>query len=89
MTSPLAQAMENMQLELIRRDYFDATKATILLKQYKLELWPGHVTSMELHPPGSSLLCLSNVTTLGRWPHGCRPVVVGSHPIWPDPPRSV
>ena len=41
--------MENMQLELIRRDYFDP-KAAILLKQYKLELWPGYVTSIRQVP---------------------------------------
>ena len=77
--------MENMQLELIRRDYFDP-KAAILLKQYKLELWPGYVTSIR---QVTNLLCLSNITTLGRWPHCRRPVAVGSHPIWPVPPRSV
>ena len=42
--------MENLQLELIRRDNFDATKAAILLKQYKLELWPGYVTSIRQVP---------------------------------------
>ena len=45
--------MENMQLELIRRDYFDP-KAAILLKQYKLELWPGYVTSIR---QVTNLLC--------------------------------
>ena len=34
-----------MKLELIGRDYFDP-QAAILLKQYKLELWPGYVTSI-------------------------------------------
>ena len=47
--------MENMQLELIRRDYFDP-KAAILLKQYKLELWPGYVTSIRQVPPAPPLL---------------------------------
>ena len=47
--------MENMQLELIRRDYFDP-KAAILLKQYKLELWPGYVTSIRQVPLDPRLL---------------------------------
>ena len=50
--------MENMQLELIRRDYFDP-KAAILLKQYKLELWPGYVTSIRQVPP-CLLICSFN-----------------------------
>merc|ERR1719204_3066556 len=44
----LRKAMENMQLELIRRDYYDP-KAAIILKQHKLELWPGYVTSIRQH----------------------------------------
>ena len=47
--------MENMQLELIRRDYFDP-QAAILLKQYKLELWPGYVTSIRQVPLDPRLL---------------------------------
>ena len=47
--------MENMKLELIRRDYFDP-QAAILLKQYKLELWPGYVTSIRQVPPDPPLL---------------------------------
>ena len=77
--------MENMKLELIGRDYFDP-QAAILLKQYKLELWPGYVTSIRQVPRCSAS---EIVTTLGRWPVGRRPVAVGSHPIWLVPPRSV
>ena len=47
--------MENMKLELIRRDYFDP-QAAILLKQYKLELWPGYVTSIRQVPLDPRLL---------------------------------
>ena len=36
----LRSAMEKLQLELIRRDYFDP-KSAIKFNQYKLELWPG------------------------------------------------
>ena len=52
----LRQAMEKMQLELIRRDYYDP-KAAILLKQHKLELWPGYVTSIRQHEEKILLCC--------------------------------
>ena len=48
--------MENMQLELIRRDYYDP-KAAIILKQHKLELWPGYVTSIRQHEEKILLCC--------------------------------
>ena len=48
--------MENMQLELIRRDYYDP-KAAIILKQHKLELWPGYVTSIRQHESKILLCC--------------------------------
>ena len=48
--------MENMQLELIRRDYYDP-KAAIILKQHKLELWPGYVTSIRQHESQILLCC--------------------------------
>ena len=80
--------MENMKLELIGRDYFDP-QAAILLKQYKLELWPGYVTSIRQVPPCLLICSALIVRTLGRWPLGRRPVAVGSHPVWLVPPRSV
>merc|ERR1719411_2388850 len=52
----LRQAMENMQLELIRRDYYDP-KAAIILKQHKLELWPGYVTSIRQHEEKILMCC--------------------------------
>ena len=52
----VSQAMEKMNLELIRRDYFDP-KAAILLKQHKLELWPGYVTSIRQHEDKILLCC--------------------------------
>ena len=52
----LRQAMEKMQLELIRRDYYDP-KAAIILKQHKLELWPGYVTSIRQHEEKILLCC--------------------------------
>ena len=39
----LRAAMEKLELELIRRDYYDP-KAAVVMKNYKLEVWPGYVT---------------------------------------------
>ena len=52
----LRSAMEKMQLELIRRNYYDP-KAAIILNQYKLELWPGYVTSIRQHEAQILLCC--------------------------------
>lgn len=52
----LRQAMEKMQLELIRRNYYDP-KAAVLLKQHKLEVWPGYVTSIRQHEEQILLCC--------------------------------
>ena len=38
----LRSAMEKLQLELIKRDYYDP-KAAVHLKAHKLELWPGKI----------------------------------------------
>ena len=52
----LRSVMETMKLELIRRDYYDP-QAAILLQQYKLELWPGYVTSIRQHENDILLCC--------------------------------
>jgi len=52
----LRSALEKMKLELIRRDYYDP-KAAIILKQHKLELWPGYVTSIRQHEEKILLCC--------------------------------
>merc|ERR1711942_47269 len=52
----LRSAMEKMQLELIRRNYFDP-KAAVTLKQLKLEIWPGYVTSIRQHEEQILLCC--------------------------------
>jgi len=52
----LRSAMEKLQLELIRRDYFDP-KSAIKFNQYKLELWPGYVTSIRQHEHKILLCC--------------------------------
>ena len=52
----LRAAMEKMQLELIRRNYYDP-KAAVILKQHKLEVWPGYVTSIRQHEEQILLCC--------------------------------
>jgi aubergine-like protein len=51
----LRRCMEGMELQLVRRDYFDP-KARIEMKQYKLELWPGYVTTIK-QCENSVMLC--------------------------------
>merc|ERR1719221_1407439 len=55
----LRNAMEKLQLELIRRDYYDP-KAAVDFKNYRLELWPGYVTSIRQHEEKVMLCCLSS-----------------------------
>jgi len=52
----LRNAMEKLQLELIRRDYYDP-KAAVDFKNYRLELWPGYVTSIRQHEQKVMLCC--------------------------------
>jgi len=52
----LRSAMEKLQLELIKRDYYDP-KAAVHFNQYKLELWPGYVTSIRQHEHRILLCC--------------------------------
>ena len=40
--------MEKLQLEEIRRNYYDP-KAAVPLAAHKLEVWPGYVTSIRQH----------------------------------------
>merc|ERR1719192_275314 len=56
----LRNAMEKLHLELIRRDYYDP-KAAVDFKAYRLELWPGYMTSIRQHEAKVMLCCeLSN-----------------------------
>ena len=41
----LRQAMASLQLEEIKRNYYDP-KAAVNLNQHKLEIWPGYITSI-------------------------------------------
>ena len=48
--------MEKLQLEEIRRNYFDP-KAAVTLAAHKLEVWPGYVTSIRQHEEQIMLCC--------------------------------
>jgi len=52
----LRSAMEKLQLEEIRRNYFDP-KAAVTLAAHKLEIWPGYVTSIRQHEEQIMLCC--------------------------------
>ena len=44
----LRRVMDGLGLKLVRRDYFDPGAAREL-KQFKLEVWPGYVTTIKQH----------------------------------------
>jgi aubergine-like protein len=52
----LRKCMEGLDLQELGRNYFDPTEA-ISLKEYKLELWPGYVTSIRQHERDLLLCC--------------------------------
>ena len=52
----LRSAMEKLQLEMIKRNYYDP-KAAVHLPQHKLELWPGYITSIRQHESQVLLCC--------------------------------
>jgi len=52
----LRSAMAKLQLEEIRRNYYDP-KAAVQLKAHKLEIWPGYVTSIRQHENKILLCC--------------------------------
>ncbi|XP_070495735.1 uncharacterized protein [Chironomus tepperi] len=52
----LRRAMGGLELQLLRRNHYDA-KAKIMLNDYKLELWPGYVTSIRIHEDKILLCC--------------------------------
>lgn len=51
----LRKCMSYLKLQLIKRNFFDA-KAKIQIPEYKMELWPGYVTSIRQHEK-DILLC--------------------------------
>jgi len=52
----LRTMMERLNLELIRRDYYDP-KSAVDLKAHKIEVWPGYVTSIRQHESKVLLCC--------------------------------
>ncbi|XP_063698509.1 protein aubergine-like [Culicoides brevitarsis] len=44
----LRKSMEGLKLQLVGRNFFDAV-AKIAIREYRLELWPGYVTSIRQH----------------------------------------
>ncbi len=52
----LRKCMEGLDLQLLGRNYFDP-KARIMLPDYKLELWPGYVTSIRQHERELLMCC--------------------------------
>ena len=61
----LRKCMEGMQMQLIGRNYYDPG-ATVQLKQHKLELWPGYVTSIRQHENSMMLCCEISPKVLSR-----------------------
>ena len=62
--------MEKLQLEEIRRNYFDP-KAAVTLAAHKLEIWPGYVTSIRQHEEQILLCCEVSCKVL-RLAFNCR-----------------
>ncbi len=52
----LRRVMSALDLDLVRRDYFDS-KASKTLPQHKLEVWPGYDTSIRQHEQELLLNC--------------------------------
>ncbi|KAK9512948.1 hypothetical protein O3M35_001250 [Rhynocoris fuscipes] len=49
----------NLQLQMVGRNYFDAS-ARVEVREYKMELWPGYLTSIRQHE--SSILMCAEIT---------------------------
>ena len=52
----LRQCLGKLNLQLLGRNYYDP-KAAKVLKDFKLELWPGYVTSIRQHENNILLCC--------------------------------
>jgi aubergine-like protein len=52
----LRKAMEGLNLQLVGRNFFDAA-SKIGIQEFKLELWPGYVTSIRQHEQEILLCC--------------------------------
>eukprot|EP00095_Tigriopus_kingsejongensis_P009109 maker-scaffold150_size309978-snap-gene-1.13 protein:Tk09109 transcript:maker-scaffold150_size309978-snap-gene-1.13-mRNA-1 annotation:"giwi protein" len=56
----LRKCLEGLDLQLLGRNYFDP-KAGVKLGQYKLEIWPGYMTSIRQHEQSVLVCCDSGV----------------------------
>lgn len=52
----LRKCLQDLNLQELNRNYFDP-KAAVHLKEWKLELWPGYVTTMRQHEQNILLCC--------------------------------
>lgn len=52
----LRRAMSGLKLQLVGRNFFDADAKTTI-NEFKIELWPGYVTSIRQHEP-EILVCI-------------------------------
>jgi len=52
----LRNCLEKLELQLLGRNYYDQKAATIM-KDFKLELWPGYVTAIHQHENNILLCC--------------------------------
>ena len=52
----LRRAMGGLDLQLLGRNHYDP-QAKIMLNDYKIELWPGYVTSIRIHENKILLCC--------------------------------
>ncbi|XP_063696838.1 protein aubergine-like [Culicoides brevitarsis] len=60
----LRRAMEGLNLQLVGRNFFDAV-AKIPINEFRLELWPGYVTSIRQHE-NDILMCAEISTKVMR-----------------------
>ncbi|KAL1117937.1 hypothetical protein AAG570_004251, partial [Ranatra chinensis] len=51
----MRKCLDSLQLQLVGRNFFDA-KSKIEIREYKMELWPGYLTSIRQHED-SILMC--------------------------------
>ncbi|KAK7794255.1 hypothetical protein R5R35_014662 [Gryllus longicercus] len=55
----MRKCLQHLKLQLVGRNYFDP-KARINVNEYRMELWPGYVTSIRQHE--SSILMCAEIT---------------------------
>lgn len=55
----MRKCLDNLQLQMVGRNFFDA-KSRVEIKEYKMELWPGYLTS--IRQCENSILMCSEIT---------------------------